>query len=314
MSSDEPVEVEEVEKKKNENETSNEIAAEAERQEEIPVDAVAEAGSADSAGALESGELAEPATKKAKLDVLVPENYEDEEEDFPDEWKGEGEEDEEEGFEISIDDVNKPRIDFRKNFLNKKNVDFSDIPEINGVPVNEFNIDNLEDKPWKKPGADIADYFNYGFTEDTWKMYCDKQRRMRNEAHDMASQITTLKNDNSKYKDTPGQSSQAPPPFRAQFRRRPGPEGGPSLGNFERPSPMMMPMPGMPFLPGMMHPGMNMMMRPGMMGRMDDRGRQDHQRTMGNMPQYDSGMRRQLTTVVRIDTSGNTDSAPPKDS
>ena len=31
-------------------------------------------------------------------------------------------------------------------------MDFDDIPEINGVPVNEFNIDTLDDKPWKKPG------------------------------------------------------------------------------------------------------------------------------------------------------------------
>lgn len=31
------------------------------------------------------------------------------------------------------------------------------------------------------PGADITDYFNYGFTEDTWKQYCEKQRRLRME-------------------------------------------------------------------------------------------------------------------------------------
>ena len=28
-------------------------------------------------------------------------------------------------------------------------------------------------------GADITDYFNYGFTEDTWQAYCSRQRRMR---------------------------------------------------------------------------------------------------------------------------------------
>ena len=28
-------------------------------------------------------------------------------------------------------------------------------------------------------GAEITDYFNYGFTEDTWKAYCEKQRRLR---------------------------------------------------------------------------------------------------------------------------------------
>lgn len=30
-------------------------------------------------------------------------------------------------------------------------------------------------------GADITDYFNYGFTEETWIQYCDRQRRLRNE-------------------------------------------------------------------------------------------------------------------------------------
>lgn len=28
-------------------------------------------------------------------------------------------------------------------------------------------------------GADISDYFNYGFTEETWAQYCDRQRRIR---------------------------------------------------------------------------------------------------------------------------------------
>ena len=31
-------------------------------------------------------------------------------------------------------------------------------------------------------GADITDYFNYGFTEETWKAYCEKQRILRVEA------------------------------------------------------------------------------------------------------------------------------------
>ena len=25
----------------------------------------------------------------------------------------------------------------------------------------------------------MADYFNYGFTEETWVSYCDRQRRLR---------------------------------------------------------------------------------------------------------------------------------------
>jgi len=34
-------------------------------------------------------------------------------------------------------------------------------------------------------GADITDYFNYGFTEETWKLYNDKQRRVRAEVQQL---------------------------------------------------------------------------------------------------------------------------------
>ncbi|XP_051511414.1 pre-mRNA 3'-end-processing factor FIP1-like isoform X2 [Myxocyprinus asiaticus] len=43
----------------------------------------------------------------------------------------------------------------------------------------EVDVESFEEKPWRKPGADLSDYFNYGFNEDTWKAYCDKQRRLR---------------------------------------------------------------------------------------------------------------------------------------
>jgi len=43
----------------------------------------------------------------------------------------------------------------------------------------ELELESLEEKPWRKPGADITDYFNYGFTEDTWAAYCNRQRRLR---------------------------------------------------------------------------------------------------------------------------------------
>lgn len=31
-------------------------------------------------------------------------------------------------------------------------------------------------------GADVSDYFNYGFNEETRKIYCEKQKKMRTEA------------------------------------------------------------------------------------------------------------------------------------
>lgn len=34
----------------------------------------------------------------------------------------------------------------------------------------DVDIDMLEDKPWRKPGVDISDYFNYGFDEHSWRV------------------------------------------------------------------------------------------------------------------------------------------------
>ncbi|XP_056644427.1 pre-mRNA 3'-end-processing factor FIP1 isoform X2 [Diorhabda carinulata] len=88
--------------------------------------------------------------------------------------------------------------------------EFEQIGTINGVLSSEFNLDSLEDKPWKKPGADITDYFNYGFNEDTWRAYCERQKRMRvnesgvgimsmNMMGAMPRGPVPIMNDNSKY-------------------------------------------------------------------------------------------------------------------
>ena len=37
------------------------------------------------------------------------------------------------------------------------------------------------DKPWRRPGTDITDYFNYGFDEFTWALYASKQDSLRSE-------------------------------------------------------------------------------------------------------------------------------------
>ncbi|XP_030286138.1 pre-mRNA 3'-end-processing factor FIP1 isoform X3 [Sparus aurata] len=60
-----------------------------------------------------------------------------------------------------------------------KGVDLDAPGNINGVPVLEAEMESFEEKPWRKPGADLSDYFNYGFNEDTWKAYCEKQKRLR---------------------------------------------------------------------------------------------------------------------------------------
>ncbi|KAI0376081.1 Fip1 motif-domain-containing protein [Hypomontagnella monticulosa] len=53
-----------------------------------------------------------------------------------------------------------------------------------GKPITQVNIDEdlpENDKPWRKPGTDLSDYFNYGFDEFTWAMYAAKQDNVRGE-------------------------------------------------------------------------------------------------------------------------------------
>lgn len=46
-----------------------------------------------------------------------------------------------------------------------------------GKTAFDVDIDGMEEQPWRHPGVDIADFFNYGFTEDSWRVYCEKQLR-----------------------------------------------------------------------------------------------------------------------------------------
>ncbi|KAJ8266056.1 hypothetical protein GJAV_G00125400 [Gymnothorax javanicus] len=63
--------------------------------------------------------------------------------------------------------------------LPPKGVDL-ELMGMNGLEAEpEVEADIFEDKPWRKPGADLSDYFNYGFNEETWKAYCEKQRRLQ---------------------------------------------------------------------------------------------------------------------------------------
>lgn len=107
--------------------------------------------------------------------------------------------------------------------------EFETIGVINGIPAHEYNLDQLEDKPWRQPGADITDYFNYGFNEETWRAYCERQKRMRSESgvglvlnagggtgnqSSMRVPQVAITNDNSKYSGIMGPKRAGPPPGR----------------------------------------------------------------------------------------------------
>ena len=49
-----------------------------------------------------------------------------------------------------------------------------------------------DDKPWRRPGTDMTDYFNYGFDEFTWASYCLKQTSLRKEVTDSKKQMEDM--------------------------------------------------------------------------------------------------------------------------
>lgn len=47
---------------------------------------------------------------------------------------------------------------------------------VDGRSIYDVDLSNLVEKPWRRPGADIADWFNYGFDEISWEAYCVRRR------------------------------------------------------------------------------------------------------------------------------------------
>mmetsp|Transcript_8640 Transcript_8640/g.17506 ORF Transcript_8640/g.17506 Transcript_8640/m.17506 type:complete len:540 (+) Transcript_8640:183-1802(+) len=59
-------------------------------------------------------------------------------------------------------------------------------PSVHQKSLYDLEIGKLAEKPWRERGADVSDYFNYGFDEATWKMYCERQQQMRLESAGLA--------------------------------------------------------------------------------------------------------------------------------
>lgn len=59
-------------------------------------------------------------------------------------------------------------------------IDIDQVAVVNDKPLIDVDLEKeFAEKPWRKPGADITDFFNYGFDEFTWTAYCAKQRNLR---------------------------------------------------------------------------------------------------------------------------------------
>ncbi|CAI7568941.1 unnamed protein product [Penicillium pancosmium] len=75
--------------------------------------------------------------------------------------------------------------------------------DVNGNPVHpttgkpimatDMDVDfPTDDKPWRRPGSDVSDFFNYGFDEFTWVSYCLKQQGTRKEVGDQKRQMDDM--------------------------------------------------------------------------------------------------------------------------
>ncbi|XP_074571352.1 LOW QUALITY PROTEIN: uncharacterized protein LOC141827910 [Curcuma longa] len=46
----------------------------------------------------------------------------------------------------------------------------------------DVDIESFEEKPWRYPGVDVSDFFNFGLDEDKWKDYCKRLDQLRLES------------------------------------------------------------------------------------------------------------------------------------
>ncbi|CAR24090.1 cleavage polyadenylation factor subunit FIP1 [Lachancea thermotolerans CBS 6340] len=120
-------------------------------------------------------------------------------------------------------------------------IDLNAVGKLGDQPITDIDPEVLKEKPWRQPGANISDYFNYGFNEQTWMEYLHKQEKLRAEynPHKMLMGLLALQQQgklNDSGSDSMGQenapAAMAPPAF---------PMGMPPMfGGFPFPFPGMM--------------------------------------------------------------------------
>lgn len=52
-----------------------------------------------------------------------------------------------------------------------------------------YDINVMKQRPWAQPGAKLSDYFNYGFNERSWRLYCRLQSEGRESLLQRANEV-----------------------------------------------------------------------------------------------------------------------------
>lgn len=58
------------------------------------------------------------------------------------------------------------------------NIDPNLIGTLDGRSILEVDLSSLSEKPWRRPGSDLSDWFNYGFDEISWEAYCFRRKEL----------------------------------------------------------------------------------------------------------------------------------------
>ncbi|KAL6244227.1 hypothetical protein RBB50_009097 [Rhinocladiella similis] len=91
----------------------------------------------------------------------------------------------------------RPGTDYPARHTSKLDPNGNPVHPATGKPIlsTDFDVDfpSESSKPWRKPGADITDYFNFGFDEFTWASYCLKQQTMPKEIKEINQQAEQMK-------------------------------------------------------------------------------------------------------------------------
>ena len=91
----------------------------------------------------------------------------------------------------------RPGTDYPARHTSKLDINGNPIHPSTGKPILSTDLDadfpTESSKPWRKPGADITDYFNYGFDEFTWASYCLKQQSMPKQVKEINAEAEQMK-------------------------------------------------------------------------------------------------------------------------
>ncbi|KAL9000133.1 MAG: hypothetical protein Q9169_001208 [Polycauliona sp. 2 TL-2023] len=96
--------------------------------------------------------------------------------------------------------TSKPGSSYPGVRISSIDVDAKPIHDPTGKPITEVDMDGAcidfseDDKPWRRPGTDMTDFFNYGFDEFTWASYCLKQDTLRKEVTGTKKQMEDMQN------------------------------------------------------------------------------------------------------------------------